>query len=102
LGRVALELEKKLKPGKTGFWALLPLREIRKQGYENAESFASDLSRKYPLQLTEVGGGEQRIESGLIFTNDPARAQEVLTVLAVLPAADLAELSKFWTDLPGV
>ncbi|MEO7162981.1 MAG: hypothetical protein ABI041_08680, partial [Bdellovibrionia bacterium] len=80
MGRVALELEKKLKPGVSGLWAFLPLREIKKQGYENAEGFASALVQKYPLKLVEVGGGEQRIESGVVFTNDPARAQEVLTV----------------------
>ena len=81
MGRVALELEKKLKPGMSGLWAFLPLREIKKLGYENAEDFASELVQNYPLKLVEVGGGEQRIESGAVFTNDPARAQEVLTVL---------------------
>ena len=99
MGRVALELEKKLKPGVHGLWAFLPLREIKKRGYENAESFAHELIQKYPLKLVEVGGGERRIESGVVLTNDPVRAQEVLTVLAILPDADL---SKFLTTLDCV
>ena len=94
MGRVALELEKKLIPGMSELWVFLPLREIKKQGYENAESFALEILQKYPLILVEVGGGEQRIESGVVFTNDPVRAQEVLTVLVVLPAFE-PELEKF-------
>jgi uncharacterized ferritin-like protein (DUF455 family) len=93
MGRVALELEKSLKPGVQGLWAFLPIREIKKLGYENVQSFVRAWTEKYPLQLAEVGGGQQRIESGVVFTNDPVYAREVLTILAVLPETELADLS---------
>lgn len=97
MGRVALELEKKLKPGVQGLWAFLPVRAIQKQGYETAEHFAKKFIERYPLKLAEVGGGERRIESGAFFTNDPSLAQEVLTVLAVVSDTEMADLNQFWT-----
>jgi len=94
MGRVALELEKQLAPGVSALWAFLPLREIMKRGFENVESFARELERRHPIHKTTTHSGENRIQSGVVFTNDPLRAKEVLTVIGTLPNADLENYLK--------
>jgi uncharacterized ferritin-like protein (DUF455 family) len=90
MGRVALELEKQFAPGTSGVWLFIPLREIKSRGYESADLFAQELQRKYPLKIRQINGNP-RIESGVVFTNDPMNAKSVLTILASLPNPDLAE-----------
>jgi uncharacterized ferritin-like protein (DUF455 family) len=92
MGRVALSLEKHLAPGTRGLWLFVPLREIKDRGFKSTEHFVRELENKYPVKLVQKGG-DQRIESGVVFTNDPSRAQAVLTVLATLPNPDLFSLS---------
>ena len=88
MGRVALELEKHLAPGVSGLWAFLPIREIKDLRFENAEAFAREMERKYPVKRGS-SNASQRIESGVVFTNDPFCAQEILTVMGTLPNPDL-------------
>jgi hypothetical protein len=88
MGRVALELEKHLVPGTSGLWIFLPLREIKDHGYANAEAFALEIGKKYPLKMKQ-SNGNHRIESGVIFTNDPSRAQSVLTALTTVSDPNL-------------
>jgi hypothetical protein len=88
MGRVALELEAHLLPGANAVWLFIPLREIIKQGYESLEFFVEYLQKKYPVKLRQVSG-KVRIESGVIFTNDPMCVKSVLTVLATLPNSDV-------------
>jgi hypothetical protein len=82
MGRVALELEKHLSPGVTGIWKFMSLHDIIQQGYPSIELFVQDMQKTYPLKLVQAGGG-QRIESGVVFTNDPLRAKGVITALIV-------------------
>jgi uncharacterized ferritin-like protein (DUF455 family) len=88
MGRVALELEKHLAPGVQGLWLFIPIREIKNQGYENAAAFAEDLQKKYPVRVRS-NPSLKRLESGIVFTNDPVRAQSVLTALITLPNPEL-------------
>ena len=88
MGRVALELEKHLAPGVEAVWAFVPVREILRQGFETPARFADALQHKYPVQLNKAG----QLRAGVVMTNDPARAQEVLTVLAILPNAQIEAL----------
>jgi hypothetical protein len=80
MGRIALELEKRLAPGISGLWVFLPVKTILNSGFESVEKFASDWKTRHPLKMIQAGGGP-RIQSGVIFTNDPSQAQEVLTVM---------------------
>lgn len=82
MGRVALELEKRLAPAVNGLWQFVTLKEIKKLGFGSIPAYAEHLKKTHPLILVEAGGGS-RIQSGIVFTNDPATAQEVLTVLKV-------------------
>lgn len=88
MGQVALRLETHLAPGVQGIWMFLPVREVLKRGYSDAQDFAKTLTKKYPTRKVQAGGG-MRIENGVVFTNDPGRAREVLTVLSTLPNPDL-------------
>jgi uncharacterized ferritin-like protein (DUF455 family) len=80
MGRVALELEKHLMPGVSAVWAFIPIREIKALGFADAHTYAQELDKTYPLVRKK-----NQILSGVVFTNDPLPAQEVLTVLATLP-----------------
>ncbi len=91
MGRVALALENHLLPGVNGIWAFLPIRELKTYNFKNAETFAEYLKSQYPLKRIQAGAS-LRIESGVVFTNDPSRAQEVLTVMGTLPNPDLENL----------
>ncbi|MBI3542148.1 MAG: DUF455 family protein [Deltaproteobacteria bacterium] len=86
MGRVALALEEHLAPGVAGLWAFVPVREIkaRGKGHDGAEAFARKLATRYPPKLASG-----RLESGVLFTNDPLSARETLTVLATLPNPEL-------------
>ena len=79
MGRVAWALEKHLAPGVEAMWLFLPVREILQQGFATVAEFADDLRKKQPLVRNRAG----RLQRGVVFTNDPARAQQVVTVLVV-------------------
>jgi hypothetical protein len=81
---VALEIEKQLAPGVNGLWAFIPVRELKSRGFESVEDFVNQIQKRYPL-VTSKAGGSSRIDSGVVFTNDPLRAREVLTCLVTLP-----------------
>jgi len=87
MGRVALEIEKQLAPGVNGLWAFILIRELKSRGFETVEDFVNQMQKRYPL-VTSKAGGSSRIDSGVIFTNDPLRAREVLTCLVTLPNSD--------------
>ena len=72
MGRIALELEDHVYPGSQAVWMFLPTREVS----------ADALLEKHPPRL-ERTGTKLRLADGVIFTTDPERAREVLTVLAV-------------------
>lgn len=88
MGRVALELESHLAPDVAGCWLFLP---FAKHGKTAAE-LAQELRQRYPVTTQPSRGNPDRLElrSGVVFTNDPAQAQETLTVLAVGQATELA------------
>jgi hypothetical protein len=71
MGRVALELEAHLAPGVEAIWAFVPVRE----------HYAEILRQAHPVERSRAG----RLARGVVCTNDPERAREVLTVLATLP-----------------
>lgn len=88
MGRVALALEERLAPGTQGIWRFFSRAEIASKGFDSIQSFAASLCEKYPVKMAQTGQ-TRRIEHGVIATNDPSRAQEVLTVLGTLPNPDL-------------
>ncbi len=88
MGRVALEVEKHLAPGVTGAWIFIPLRELPKMGYSDPLAFVQSMRSQYPIR-TETSGERKRIRSGVLFTNDPAQAKTVMTLLVTFPNPEL-------------
>jgi hypothetical protein len=99
MGRVALELEKKFAPGVPALWLFLPVKAILAAGFQSAEDFADEVKRRHPLKTVQVGGGA-RIESGVVFTNDPAQAREVLTIAGDYEALTLMILNSATSTSP--
>ena len=91
MGRVALELEKKLAPGVSGLWVFIPVKSILASGFKSVENFVAELKSRYPLKMIQAGGGP-RVQSGVVFTNDPTQAREVLTVMGTF--SNLEEITK--------
>ena len=88
MGRVALELEHHLAPATSAIWCFIRLRDLASRGFSSAGEFAERMLAQHPLTRVRSGAG-QNITSGVVFTTDPRRAQEVLTVLATLPNAEI-------------
>lgn len=82
MGRVALAIEERVLPGTQARWEFIPLRELPARGFASAAAFAQEMESRYPPQRVRAGGGE-RLAEGVVFTGDPEKAREVLTVLFV-------------------
>jgi hypothetical protein len=85
MGRIALELEKRVSHGAPAFWRWIPLRELKELGLpETPVQAAACLKKEFPLKLSSNRASKRaRIQEGIVFTTDPTMAREVLTVLAV-------------------
>ena len=94
MGRIAIELEKQILPGTPAVWAFVPAREVQAFGCEDFPALAKALHSRHPLKAAHRGGQPARLIEGMLMTNDPAVAQETLTILAVGPRA-VAELTQF-------
>jgi len=89
MGRVALELRKRVVPGSFAIWHHVPVAQIIKKGFTDAAYFATEMSRRFPVEVSSVAGGAwssqatHQVKKGVLFTNDPKSAQAFLTMLIV-------------------
>lgn len=72
MGRVALELEQYVLPGVSAAWIFLPAQDPETRL----------LAARHPVKR-QMQNGKEWISEGVLFTNDPETAREVLTVLVV-------------------
>ncbi len=81
MGRLLVELMKRVAPGSHGLFRLVNRAMLKAQGLESFPAFAADLHQRHPLQLK----GEPRplIREGSLCLNDPATAEVCLAVLEV-------------------
>jgi hypothetical protein len=77
MGRVALELERYVLPATPAAWLFVPATA----GTTLAET-ARRLAECHPIRK-QAKSGKEWISRGVVLTNDPETAREVLTVLAV-------------------
>lgn len=84
MGRVALAIEERVLPGTPARWVFAARRELTSG--QSFEAFAQELEGRHPVSQRRSGAGF-RISEGIVCTNDPTRAREILTVLAVGPRA---------------
>ncbi len=84
MGRVARALGRRVVPGRVGLWVQRSRQQARNAGFSDLAAWAEALRGRAPL--TVVDG--PLVDAGALFTSDPSRARDVLTVLVV--AEDLA------------
>lgn len=81
MGHVALALEKYLSTGTNALWIHLHQKDLKQSGYQNFLQWSEVLKKQYPLHLN--ANKLKKIESGILFTNDPSQAQYSLGALLV-------------------
>jgi uncharacterized ferritin-like protein (DUF455 family) len=92
MGRLTVELMKRVAPGSRGFFRLVSRKQALAEGFADFSAFAFSLSEKFPVRLQ--GEPSARISEGAICLNDPAQAQVCLAVFQVVHATgDFASLA---------
>jgi uncharacterized ferritin-like protein (DUF455 family) len=94
MGRVTVELMKRVAPGSRGLFKLVSRKQALAAGFADFSTYARSLNEKFPIQLK--GEPSPRINEGAICLNDPARAQICLAVFQVAHTAgnfSLADLT---------
>jgi uncharacterized ferritin-like protein (DUF455 family) len=94
MGRVTVELMKRVAPGSRGLFKLVSRKQVLAEGFADFSTYARSLTEKFPIQLK--GEPSPRISEGVICLNDPAQAQVCLAVFQVAHAAadfSLADLT---------
>ena len=81
MGRLTLELMKRVAPGAHGTFRLVSTANLRKKGFADLSAYAQQLREDFPLRLE--GDPVAKIRSGALCLNDPAQAQAVLAVFQV-------------------
>ena len=92
MGRVALQLARRVHAAGTALWLMLRVRDIEAAGFGDAEAFAREMRRRHPVEKTAEG---DQISKGMLFTTDPQRAEAFLTLLV---AAESLEECKAWFE----
>ena len=80
MGRVALAIESRVLPGTPARWVFVSRRDL--PAGQDFAAWAAQLEARHPVRQQPSGGG-MRISEGIVFSTDPERAREVLTVLSV-------------------
>jgi hypothetical protein len=81
MGRLALELNKRLRTGRVGVWLILNRRDIEAAGFAGLAEFSAEMQSRSPIELADTG--KTQISRGVLFTNDPTLAEGYLTMLIV-------------------
>ena len=92
MGRVALQLARRVHAAGTALWLMLRVRDIEAAGFENADAFAREMRRRHPVEMTAEG---DQVSRGVLFTTDPRRAKAFVTLLV---AAESLEECKAWFE----
>ncbi|MDJ0840141.1 MAG: DUF455 family protein [Acidobacteriota bacterium] len=83
MGHVARRLEQFLAKGAHGIWMLLGSRHLSQRGIADFTAFGADLAQRFPPCFASDKG----LVSGVLFTNEPDKARQMLGVTAVGPEA---------------
>ncbi|WP_161597777.1 DUF455 family protein [Fluviispira multicolorata] len=81
MGRVALEISKRIQSGAYAIWAHIRVSDILGAGFTSIEDFTTQIENKFPIIKTE--NTKPLIKEGILFTNDPSSAKSILTTLIV-------------------
>jgi len=94
MGRVALGLARRVNASRTALWLILNRRQCESAGFADIPAFAAHLEERFPVELK----GEH-LSRGVLFTTDPAQAQEFISLLLV--GESLEECKGYVAGLPG-
>lgn len=97
MGRVALELAKRLAPGSCGVWLHVTLAHLKDSGFESALAFEESLEALLPFE--SLPGERPLIRKGAIFTTDPGLAKAAVSVLLV--SSDLGAILDALSEISG-
>jgi uncharacterized ferritin-like protein (DUF455 family) len=81
MGRVTVELMKRVAPGSRGVFKLVSRKQALAEGFADFPAYAKSNAELFPIQLK--GEPSPRISEGAICLNDPAQAQVCLAVFQV-------------------
>jgi uncharacterized ferritin-like protein (DUF455 family) len=81
MGRLTVELMKRVAPGSRGLFRLINRGQALAEGFESFTAFARSLNERFPVRLK--GEPSPRISESAICLNDPAQAQVCLAVFQV-------------------
>jgi uncharacterized ferritin-like protein (DUF455 family) len=81
MGRVAIEISKRIQTGAFAIWAHIRITDILKNDFPSIPDFTQFIENKFPIKLSE--SPKPLIKEGILFTNDPSMATSVLTILIV-------------------
>jgi uncharacterized ferritin-like protein (DUF455 family) len=87
MGRLTLELMKRLAPGSHGCFRLINRPQLRALGQPDFPTLAQLLTQRDPVQLE--GEPVPRLRSGTVCLNDPAEAEVCLAVFQATPPGQL-------------
>ncbi|APJ02714.1 DUF455 family protein [Silvanigrella aquatica] len=81
MGRVALEIGKRIQTGTSAIWAHLRVKDLLNDNFKSLKEFSDYIETHFPIKLSEKP--KPLIQEGILFTNDPTLATSVITVLIV-------------------
>jgi uncharacterized ferritin-like protein (DUF455 family) len=87
MGRVARAIGRRVSPVSVGLWVQVPRARVRRAGFDGIAAWGDALHARAPVRLGPSG----LLTGGVLFTTDPARAQDLVTVLSVAPTRGAAE-----------
>lgn len=78
MGRVAVEISKRLASGSVGLFQIQTKSQLKKNGYRSFVDFVSAFAREFPITLNSKKLNQ--IESGSFALTDPSQAQQFLSL----------------------
>jgi len=81
MGRLALELKRRMAPGRTGRLEMHAATEIRRREGQSLSDWAEAVTRRHPARVDDRG----RMVSGTVCLNDPETAEHALATWSVHP-----------------
>ncbi len=83
MGRVALEISKRIQTGTFAIWVHLRISDILNANFTNISDFIACIEKICPIILDSNTSNTPLIKEGILFTNEALTAKSVLTTLIV-------------------
>ena len=81
MGRLALDIGRRVQGGKCARFSLRSLAQLKAEGFSSFSTYDQDMAQNYPVRFSR--GTTPQITSGYIPLNDPLMSESVLATLVV-------------------